>query len=195
MCNEWLIENCMWTIRSQGSSVSMDWMTRRLRFNPRQRVFPLTSVSRLAVVPTQPPVQWVPGVLSPGVKCGQGMMLTTHPHLVSRSWMSRHYTSSPPCASVGVLWGCFTYANRQTSGYIILHYFLKTSQKSGNSQQARWQCLKIHVFTSVLVYSQKYYCVNICVSQHRTIALVQAHKVIHSSLQLPASLSGQCATT
>jgi hypothetical protein len=25
------------------------------------------------------------GVLSPGVKCGRGMMLTTHPHLVPRS--------------------------------------------------------------------------------------------------------------
>jgi hypothetical protein len=123
----------------------MDWMIRRLRFNPRQRVFPLTSVSRLAVVPTQPPVQWIPGVLSPGVKCGQGMTLTTHPHLVSRSWMSRRYTSSPPCASVGVLWGCFTYVNHQTSGYIILLYFLETSQKSGNLQQARWQCLKVQV--------------------------------------------------
>jgi hypothetical protein len=32
----------------------------------RQRIFPLTSVSRLALGPTQPPVQWVPAVLSPG---------------------------------------------------------------------------------------------------------------------------------
>jgi hypothetical protein len=28
---------------------------------------------------------WVPGVLSPGVKRGRGVMLTTHPHLVPRS--------------------------------------------------------------------------------------------------------------
>jgi hypothetical protein len=34
---------------------------------------------------TQPPVQWVPGVLSPGVKRGRGVMLTTHAHLVPRS--------------------------------------------------------------------------------------------------------------
>jgi hypothetical protein len=33
-----------------------------------QRVFPLASVSRPALGPTQPPVQWLPGVLSPGVK-------------------------------------------------------------------------------------------------------------------------------
>jgi hypothetical protein len=38
-----------------------------------------------ALGPTQPPVQWVPGVLSPGVKRGRGVMLTTHPHLVPRS--------------------------------------------------------------------------------------------------------------
>jgi hypothetical protein len=33
-----------------------------------QRIFPVASVSRPAVGPTQAPVQWVPGVLSPGVK-------------------------------------------------------------------------------------------------------------------------------
>jgi hypothetical protein len=31
-----------------------------------------------------------------GVKRGRGVTLTTHPHLVPRSWMSRSYTSSPP---------------------------------------------------------------------------------------------------
>jgi hypothetical protein len=47
--------------------------------------FPLASVSRPALGPTQPPVQWVPGVLSPGVKRGRGVTLTTHLHLVPRS--------------------------------------------------------------------------------------------------------------
>jgi hypothetical protein len=65
-----------------------------------ERVFPLTSVSRPALGPTQPPVQWVPGVLSPGLKRGRGVTLTTHPHLVPRSKMRRSYTSSPPSASV-----------------------------------------------------------------------------------------------
>jgi hypothetical protein len=60
-----------------------------------QKIFPLTSVSRPALGPTQPPVQWVPGVLSRGVNRGRGVTLTTHPHLMSRSWMSRSYTSSP----------------------------------------------------------------------------------------------------
>jgi hypothetical protein len=35
-------------------------------------------VSRPDLGPTQPPVQWVPEVLSPGVKLGRGVMLTTH---------------------------------------------------------------------------------------------------------------------
>jgi hypothetical protein len=60
------------------------------------------SVSRPALGPTQPPFQWVPGVLSPGVKLGQGVTLTTHPHLVPRSRMSRCYSFSPPKRLHGV---------------------------------------------------------------------------------------------
>jgi hypothetical protein len=40
--------------------------------------------------PTQPPVQWVSGV-----KRGRGVTLTTQPHLMPRSILSRSYTSSP----------------------------------------------------------------------------------------------------
>jgi hypothetical protein len=45
--------------------------------------FFLAPASRQAPRPTQPPIQWVPGVLSPGVKRGRGVTLTTHPHLVA----------------------------------------------------------------------------------------------------------------
>jgi hypothetical protein len=38
----------------------------------------------------------------PGVKRGLGVMLTTHPNLVPKSWMSRSYTSSPPKRLHGV---------------------------------------------------------------------------------------------
>jgi hypothetical protein len=67
-------------------------------FDPRQgqRIFPLTSASRPALGPTQPPIQWLPGALSPGVKRGRGVMLTTHPLLVSSLINSRSYTSSHP---------------------------------------------------------------------------------------------------
>jgi hypothetical protein len=92
------------------STFKSDWTTGRSRFDPRkgQEIFPLASVTRPALGSTQPPVQWVPGILFPGAKRGRGVTLTTHTHLVPRSWMSRSYTSSPPCASTGVLWYCFT---------------------------------------------------------------------------------------
>jgi hypothetical protein len=67
-----------------------------------KRFFLLSSVSGPALGPTQPPVQWVPGVLSPGVKRGWGVTLTTHPHLIPRSWMSRTYIPSPPKRLHGV---------------------------------------------------------------------------------------------
>jgi hypothetical protein len=72
----------------------------RLRFDSwqRERIFLLASVSRPAMRPTQPPVQWVPGVLSLGLKRGRGVTLTTHAHLVPRSRMGKSYTSSSPSA-------------------------------------------------------------------------------------------------
>jgi hypothetical protein len=74
-----------------------------------ERIFPLTSVSIPALGPTQPPVQWVPGVLSPGVKRGRGVTLTTHPHLVPRSRISRNYTASPPKRLHGVWCDSFSF--------------------------------------------------------------------------------------
>jgi hypothetical protein len=73
--------------------------TGRPGFDPRQRqrIFLQASASRPALGPTQPP-----GVLSPGVKRGRGMTLTTHPHLVPRLSMSRSCTSSPPMRLHGV---------------------------------------------------------------------------------------------
>jgi hypothetical protein len=75
------------------------WLqTRRPGFDPVQgrRIFPLTSASRLALGPTQPPIQWVPGALSLGVKRSGGVTLTTHPLLVPRLRKSRSYTSCHP---------------------------------------------------------------------------------------------------
>jgi hypothetical protein len=89
----------MWG-RSRGSSVSIvtDYgLDDRGSIPDRGRgFFFLVSASRPALGSTQPPIQWVPGVLSPVVKRGRGVMLTTHPHLVPRLCKSRSYTSSPP---------------------------------------------------------------------------------------------------
>jgi len=44
--------------------------------------------SKPALGPTQLPVKWVQGFFR-GIKCGRGVLLTTHPLLVPRSWKSR----------------------------------------------------------------------------------------------------------
>jgi hypothetical protein len=51
-------------------------------------------MSRLVLGPTQPPIQWVPGVLSPGVK-RQDVKMTTHLQLVPRKRMVELYFHSP----------------------------------------------------------------------------------------------------
>jgi hypothetical protein len=88
---------------SWRSSVRLttDW-TAGVRSPVEAKVFSLTSASRPALGPTQSPMQWVPVVISPGVKRGRGVTLTTHPHLVPRSRMSRSYTFSPPKRLHGV---------------------------------------------------------------------------------------------
>jgi hypothetical protein len=63
-----------------------------------ERIFPLASVCRPALGSTQSPVQWVPGVLTPRLKRDRVVTLTTRPHLVPSSRMSRGYTSSSPSA-------------------------------------------------------------------------------------------------
>jgi hypothetical protein len=63
-----------------------------------KRIFPAATVTRPAVGPTQPPIQWVLRVLFPGLKRGRGVTLTTHPHLVPRSRMSTSYIFSLPSA-------------------------------------------------------------------------------------------------
>jgi hypothetical protein len=69
----------------------------------RQRIFPLVSVFRPALMrPTQPPIQWVLVVLFPGAKRSLGMTLTTNANLVLRQRMSRSYISSPPKYLYGI---------------------------------------------------------------------------------------------
>jgi hypothetical protein len=62
----------------------MGWTIRVLEFDSWQGlgIF-LTTVSRMALGPTQPPIQWVPEALSLGVK-QPGVKLTAHLHLVPR---------------------------------------------------------------------------------------------------------------
>jgi hypothetical protein len=59
-------------------------------------------LSRPPLRPTQPPVQWVPGLYR-GVRCGRAVTLTPHPLLVPRSKTEWSYTSTLPKGLCG-LW-------------------------------------------------------------------------------------------
>jgi hypothetical protein len=82
------------------------WKAVGLRFDSRQRqrIFPLASVSRPALGPPSLLYNGYRGggVLSTVLKRGRGVTLTTHPHVVPRSRMSRSYTFSPPKRLRGV---------------------------------------------------------------------------------------------
>jgi hypothetical protein len=70
----------------------------RSRFDPGrgERIFPLASVFREDLGPTQPPVQWVSGGPFPGGKARPERDADHSPHLVPSSRMSRSYISSTP---------------------------------------------------------------------------------------------------
>jgi hypothetical protein len=74
----------------------------RVRFPTGLGIFLFTTASRMALGPTQPPIQWVPGALSLGLK-RLGVKLTTHLHLVPRSKNEWSYTSTPPVRLHGVV--------------------------------------------------------------------------------------------
>jgi hypothetical protein len=64
-------------------------------------IFPVTSASRPALGPTQPPIQFVPGALSPGVKRGRSVTLTTHPLPVPKLKKEGLHLLSPSAAING----------------------------------------------------------------------------------------------
>jgi len=73
-------------VPSSSVGIATDYGLDGPRSNPGgDEIFRL---SRPALGPTQPPVQWVQS-LSRGVKWGRGVLLTTHALLVPRSWKSR----------------------------------------------------------------------------------------------------------
>jgi hypothetical protein len=101
--------------RSRGSSVcivsdyGLDDRAIGIRSPAGAKDFSLTSVSRPALRTTQPPVQWVPTVLSRG-KARPGRDADHSPHLMPRSRLSRSYTSlqAPPWRVAGL--PCFIMA-------------------------------------------------------------------------------------
>ena len=104
-------------------------------------------LSRPALGPTQPPVQWVPG-LSPGVKSGRGVTLTPHPLLVPWSWKSRAIPLLP-------LW--VIRPVQSLSAYTRVHFILPYQLLPPNwklnidSGSPRWYFIPI-TFTTIFFY-------------------------------------------
>jgi hypothetical protein len=112
-------------------------------FDPRQRqrIVPLSSLSRPTVGHTQPHVRWVPGILSPWIKRGRGVTLTTHPHLVPRSRMCRSYISSPPSASMACSGTALPLSVKILIDYINQPYFLDLPQY--------WQIFQVYGYAGI----------------------------------------------
>jgi hypothetical protein len=67
--------------------LTADWTTGRTAFDPRQRqmIFPVASVPRPALVPIEPPIQWIPPMC---------------PFLGAKARPGRDADHSPPSAEV-----------------------------------------------------------------------------------------------
>jgi hypothetical protein len=74
----------------------------RVRFPAGLGIFLFTTASRTALGSTQPPIQWVPGALSLGVK-RPGREADHSPPLVPRSKNAWNYTSTPSIPLHGVV--------------------------------------------------------------------------------------------
>jgi hypothetical protein len=157
--------------RSRGSPVSIvsdygldDRADRTSGFDPRrgQRIFPLASVSRPALGPCQPPVQWVPGVLSPGVKRGWSVTLTTHPNLVPRSIMSRSYiyllSPKAPLWSVELILNNITELNWNEMKWTELNWI---SEFTGTQRDWLFQRGICFFFLIMLYFFSYYYWYNL----------------------------------
>jgi hypothetical protein len=83
--------------------------------------FPLASVSRPALGPTQPPNQWVPAVLSSEVKRGRDVTLTTHP---------------PPSAEVKNEWELYLLSHQVSSWRVVGQLYFTTILNSAILQTA-----------------------------------------------------------
>jgi hypothetical protein len=127
-------------------------------------------VPRPALGPTQPPVQWVPGFISPGVKRGRGVTRNTHRHLVPKSRMSRNYISSPPGASMAC------------SGTTLDFRFIYRCCKRLHSVEWRVWIVKLYIMysysngMSVDLYWETYSCSHCLFSIVLDVSLLQSYR-------------------
>ena len=99
--------------------------------------------SRPALGPTQPPVTMGTGSF-PGVKYSQGMLLTTHPLLVLRSWKIRAIPLPTLWATTGPVTGllCLNLFNTHSHSFsLFLGGYLKNSQHNATAGCVVYTCM------------------------------------------------------
>jgi hypothetical protein len=97
----------------------MGWMIRVLEFDSQWglEIFLFTTVSGMALGPIQPPIQWVPGGLSLGVKWPGHEA----DHLPPSSAKSRMHGAIPPLPQYFMMW-CLVKHRDNFTFYMLLCY-------------------------------------------------------------------------
>ena len=125
-------------------------------------------LSRPTLGPTQPPVQWVPG-LSRGVKSGRGVTLTPHPLLVRWSrkgrakpllplWAVRTVQSLSACTSVHfTFYSTVNPLNSELNPIcyllaLLAHHFLHVSRIRVKSLTLRLLMSYIYIYIYIYIY-------------------------------------------
>jgi len=90
----------------------------------------------------------------PGVKCGWGVLLTTHPLLVLRSWKSRAIPLPTLWVTPGLSQEHFTFTFTMTSMISLLHFGSNVTVTPSVTASARqlWQFQKIKKYKLRLAY-------------------------------------------
>jgi hypothetical protein len=120
----------------------MGWTTRRSGFDPRrgQRIFPLASVFRPALGPTQPPVQWVPGGPFPGAKARPGRDADHSPQssaeVVNEKELYLLSPQAPPWRVAGLLYLYIFRCAAQTTDNWIMHQATKSKPSTATGEIA-----------------------------------------------------------
>jgi hypothetical protein len=113
--------------RSRESSVSIVTRTTGIFF------FITTTVSRTALGPTQPPIHWVPGALSLGIK-RPGCEADHSPPSSAEDKNERSYTSSPQY--VFMEWCLIKHSIRR--GVVFTRLYPKVSGQATWSENCKW---------------------------------------------------------
>jgi hypothetical protein len=127
-----------------------DCTTGRSRFDPRQRqrIFPLASESRQALGPTQHPVRWVPGVISPVGKAPPGRDADhSPPSSAEDEWVGAIHPLFPAhpylCCGTDLLFTCLDAPVEMCREFLSVRLLWKTGFKDSLFQILKQLCYTV----------------------------------------------------